>query len=417
MDGVANVSVAADRLRMDVRNSFPAIHQKVNGHPLVYLDSAATTQKPDAVIDAMAEYYRRDHANVHRGVHTLSRRATDRFDDARAKVARFINAPTADACLFTKGCTEAVNLAAHSWGAANLGPGDVVLLSTLEHHADIVPWQIIAQKQGAEIRAIPIHDDGRLDLDALRQMVSEQVKLIGVVHVSNALGVVNPVEEVVRQARRVDAKVLVDGAQAAAHLPIDVQALDVDFYTLSAHKMYGPTGIGGLYVRPSLLADMPPWQAGGDMIRTVSFEGTTFADPPHRFEPGTPHIAGAIGWAAAVDFIEDLGFDAIRAHERDLIELGQRLLGDIPGVRILGPATGRVAVISFTVDGIHPHDLGTFLDDRGIAIRTGHHCCMPLMKRLGVPATARASLGLYSQPDDLEMLAQSLVEAKEFFGA
>lgn len=382
----------------------------------MYLDNAATTQRPLVVVKAISDYYLHDHANVHRGVHALSVRATRLFDDARRTVQRFLNARYEEEILFTKGCTEAVNLVASSWGRANLNPGDRVLLTTMEHHADIVPWQLVARERGASVEPIPISDKGELLLDELERMLDEHVKLVGCVHVSNAIGTVNPIADVVRLAHRVGAKVLVDGAQALAHERVDVQALEVDFYTVSGHKMYGPTGIGALYGRRELLEEMPPYQAGGDMIRTVSFDGTTFAGLPNRFEPGTPHISGAIGLAKAIEFIETVGMERICEHEHDLLDYGTRRLSEVPGLTIWGRAKDKAAILSFTMDAAHPHDIGTVLDTQGVAVRAGHHCCMPLMTRFGIPATARASLALYTTRADLDALADALLQVNALFG-
>lgn len=396
-----------------LRDDFPILNEEVRGKPLVYLDNAATTQKPQSVLDAMQHFYTHDNANVHRGVHLLSQRATDDFDRARVKLQRFVNASESSEIIFTKGCTEATNLVAASWGRANLREGDEILLSTMEHHANIVPWQIVAEEKGARIRPIPINDAGEIDLDAYRAMLNSRVKMVGVVHVSNSLGTINPVAEMIALAHGVGAKVLVDGAQALAHLPVDVQALDADFYAMSSHKMYGPTGVGALYGKRGLLEAMPPYQAGGDMIRTVSFEKTTYNELPNKFEPGTPNIAGVIGFGAAVDYLMGLDREAIADHEDHLTALANEALEAIPGVRLIGTARNKASVVSFTLEGAHPHDIGTILDMEGIAVRTGHHCCMPLMTRLGLPATVRASLALYNNAEDVARLASGLHKVKE----
>ncbi|MBX7131678.1 MAG: cysteine desulfurase [Fimbriimonadaceae bacterium] len=400
----------------ELRNDFPILREQVRGKPLVYLDNAATTQKPQAVLNAMERFYTHDNANVHRGVHLLSQRATDDFDQARVKLQRFVNAGESAEIIFTKGCTEATNLVAASWGRANLQAGDEILLSTMEHHANIVPWQIVAAEKGAHIRPIPINDAGEIDLEAYRAMLSPRVKMVGVVHVSNSLGTINAVAEMIALAHGVGAKVLVDGAQALAHLTVDVQALDADFYAMSSHKMYGPTGVGALYGKRDLLEAMPPYQAGGDMIRTVSFDKTTYNDLPNKFEPGTPNIAGVIGFGAAVDYLMGLDRKAIAEHEDRLTELANEALTAIPGVRLVGTAPQKASVVSFTLEGAHPHDIGTILDMEGIAVRTGHHCCMPLMTRLGLPATVRASFALYNTEEDVARLASGLHKVKEVLG-
>jgi len=381
----------------------------------VYLDNAASTQKPNVVIDAISDYYRHTHSNVHRGVHALSQRATDRFDRARKLVQNFINAREDAEVIFTKGSTEAINLVAASWGRTFLKAGDRILLSQMEHHANIVPWQVVAQQTGAEIAVIPMDDRGVLDLDAYQSLLDERVKLVGVTHVSNVLGTVNPIGKMIEMAHKVGARVLVDGAQAAGHEKIDVQALGVDFYTLASHKMYGPTGIGALYGKRELLDAMPPYQLGGGMIRSVTFEKSTYADLPDKFEPGTPNIADAIGLGAAIEFLEPLRDDA-RLHEQLLTEHAHRLLAEIPGVTIHGTAPGKAGIVSFTMEHVHPHDIGTILDVEGVAVRAGHHCCQPLMQRLGVAATARASFAMYNDHDDVEALAGAIRKVQEVFG-
>ena len=396
-----------------LRSEFPALHQEIRGHRLVYLDNAATSHKPKVVLEALTRFYEGDNSNIHRGVHTLSQRSTALYERAREKVRAFLNARETSEIIFTKGCTESINLVSSTWGRANLRPGDEIVLSHMEHHSNIVPWQLIAEQTGAKIRVIPISDDGVLDIDAYASMLNERTKLVGVVHVSNALGTVNPVASMAALAHKAGAKVLVDGAQAGPHESIDVQAIDADFYTLSCHKMYAPTGVGVLYGKKELLNSMPPYQGGGDMIRTVSFEGTTFADLPNRFEAGTPNIAGVIGLGAAIDFMLAVGRETVARHERALTVYGTQVLESIPGVRVVGKAPDKTSVLSFVVDGIHPHDLGTILDSEGVAIRAGHHCTMPLMKRLGIPATARASIAVYNTPEDLDRLGDAVVKAKE----
>ena len=399
-----------------VRAQFPALHQDVYGKPLVYLDSGATSQKPAAVLSAMDDYYRRDNANVHRGVHALSARATAAFEDARAAVRDFLGAADAREIVFVRGTTEAINLVANSWGRAALRPGDEIVLSGMEHHADIVPWQLVAAATGAVIRPIPIADDGTLDLDAYAALLSPRVKLVGLVHVSNALGTVNPVAQMTAMAHAVGARVLVDGAQATLHVPVDVAALGCDFYAFSGHKVYGPTGIGALWARRSLLEEMPPWQGGGEMIRHVTFEETVYAGVPAKFEAGTPNIAGAIGLAAALRWLTALGREAAFAHEDALLRYGTARLTAIPGLRLIGTAPQKVGVLGFVLDGIHPHDVGTILDQHGVAVRTGHHCAQPVMARFGVPATTRASLAVYNTTAELDRLGEAVEAAIRLLG-
>ncbi len=400
-----------------VREQFPILAQTARGKPLVYLDNAATTQKPLAVLDAMRAFALRDYANVHRGVHLLSQRATDAFEAARARLAAFLHARSAGEIVFVRGATEAINLVAQSFVRPRLQPGDEVLVTAMEHHANIVPWQMVCEATGARLRVLPMADDGALALDALPALLTARTRMLAVAHVSNVLGTVNDVARIVRLAQAHGVPVLVDGAQAVAHLPVDVQALGCDFYAFSGHKLYGPTGVGVLWGRAERLADMQPYQGGGDMIRTVSFERTTYADPPARFEAGTPHIIGAIGLAAAIDFVQGLGWDAIAAHDRALLELAQMELSRIPGLRIYGTVAGKIGVVSFNVDGLHAHDLGTIVDTEGVAIRAGHHCAMPLMQRYGVAAMARASLGVYNTEDDVHALARAVRKAHAMFSA
>ncbi|OZB60992.1 MAG: cysteine sulfinate desulfinase [Thiomonas sp. 13-66-29] len=400
-----------------VREQFPILAQTASGKPLVYLDNAATTQKPLAVLDAMRAFALRDYANVHRGVHLLSQRATDAFEAARARLAAFLHARSAGEIVFVRGATEAINLVAQSFVRPRLQPGDEVLVTAMEHHANIVPWQMVCEATGARLRVLPMADDGALALDALPALLTARTRMLAVAHVSNVLGTVNDVARIVRLAQAHGVPVLVDGAQAVAHLPVDVQALGCDFYAFSGHKLYGPTGVGVLWGRAERLADMQPYQGGGDMIRTVSFERTTYADPPARFEAGTPHIIGAIGLAAAIDFVQGLGWDAIAAHDRALLELAQMELSRIPGLRIYGTVAGKIGVVSFNVDGLHAHDLGTIVDTEGVAIRAGHHCAMPLMQRYGVAAMARASLGVYNTEDDVHALARAVRKAHAMFSA
>ena len=400
-----------------VREQFPILAQTARGKPLVYLDNAATTQKPLAVLDAMRAFALRDYANVHRGVHLLSQRATDAFEAARARLAAFLHARSAGEIVFVRGATEAINLVAQSFVRPRLQPGDEVLVTAMEHHANIVPWQMVCEATGARLRVLPMADDGALALDALPALLTARTRMLAVAHVSNVLGTVNDVARIVRLAQARGVPVLVDGAQAVAHLPVDVQALGCDFYAFSGHKLYGPTGVGVLWGRAERLADMQPYQGGGDMIRTVSFERTTYADPPARFEAGTPHIIGAIGLAAAIDFVQGLGWDAIAAHERALLELAQEELSHISGLRIYGTVAGKIDVVSFNVDGLHAHDLGTIVDTEGVAIRAGHHCAMPLMQRYGVAAMARASLGVYNTEDDVRALVRAVRKAHAMFSA
>ncbi len=398
-----------------LRADFPCLDQQIRGHRLVYLDNAATTQKPQAVIDALVGYYTRDCANVHRGVHTLSQRATQSYEGAREVVRAHLNAGELKEVIFTKGATEAINLVAQTWGRQNVGPGDEILVTQMEHHSNIVPWQMLCQATGAQLRVVPVDDDGALRLDAFDQLLSERTKLVAVVHVSNALGTVNPVADLISRAHAAGAKVLIDGAQAVPHAHVDVRALDADFYVFSGHKVYGPTGIGVLYGKRALLEAMPPYQGGGDMIRQVTFEKTTYAGLPNKFEAGTPPIAEAIGLAAALKYIQGVGLQAIALHEADLVRHASDLLSEIPGLRLVGTAPHKAAVCSFVLDGVHPHDLGTILDHEGVAIRAGHHCVQPLMDRFGVPATARASFALYNTHDDVHALARAVRHAVELF--
>ncbi|ELB2793499.1 aminotransferase class V-fold PLP-dependent enzyme [Aeromonas hydrophila] len=398
-----------------LRSQFPALTQEVNGHPLIYLDNAATTQKPQAVLDAIAHYYSADNANVHRAAHALSGRATRAFEAARETVARFINAPHSREVIWTRGTTEAINLVAQSWGMSELKAGDEIVLSTLEHHANIVPWQLIAQRTGAVIRVIPLDEQGDLDLAAYHSMLGPRTRLVSVAHVSNALGTVNPVKEMVAAAKAVGALTLIDGAQAVAHLEVDVQAIGCDFYAFSGHKLYGPTGIGVLWGRTELLERMPPWQAGGEMIDRVSFAGTTFNTLPFKFEAGTPHIAGAIGLAAAIDFVMEQDKDSLASHETALTDYLVAGLQQVPGLRLVGEPGQRAGAVSFLLEDIHPQDAATLLDMQGIALRVGHHCAMPLMESLGIGGTLRASLACYNNRDDVDALLAALHKLSDFF--
>jgi len=398
-----------------VRADFPILHQQVHGKPLAYLDSAASAQRPAQVIDAMANYDRHDHANVHRGVHALSQRATEAFEGAREKLRRYINAASTREIIFTRGTTEAINLVAQSWGRANLGDGDEIVVTQMEHHANIVPWQMLCEQTGAALKVIPMTESGELDLDAARAIIGARTRLLAFGHVSNALGTINPVAELTALARSAGALVLLDGAQGMPHMRVDVEALDCDFYAFSGHKMFGPTGIGVLWGREALLKAMPPWQGGGDMILAVSFEKTTYNELPWKFEAGTPNIAGVVGLGAAVDYLEALDFAGAAAWEQSLLEYGTARLAEIDGLRIIGTAPRKAAVISFTLEGVHPHDIGTIVDHAGIAIRTGHHCAMPVMDYYGVPATARASFAFYNTREEIDRLAEALREAREVF--
>jgi cysteine desulfurase/selenocysteine lyase len=402
-----------------LRRDFPALQQEVNGKPLVYLDNAATSQKPRAVIEAVARYYREDNANVHRGIHELSRRATVAYEDARAKVAGFINASDPSEIVFTRGTTEAINLVAGSWGYELVSQGDEILLSVLEHHSNIVPWQLLAARTGAILRYIELDDEGRMVLDDLPRLVTPRTRIVAVSHVSNALGTINPIGQIARAAREHGAFVLIDGAQGAVHLPVDVQSLGVDVYALSGHKMCGPTGIGALWARRELLESMPPYHGGGEMIRVVEREQSTWAEVPHKFEAGTPNIAGAIGLGAAVDYLAPLGSDALLAHERDVVGYALDCLGELEGIRIYGPRSieERSGIVSFTLGDAHPHDIATILDSEGVAVRAGHHCAQLVMKCFGVSATARASFYLYNTREDVDRLVSALRIVQEIFSS
>ena len=399
-----------------IRADFPILHQQVNGHPLVYLDNAASSQHPQVVIDAISQYYQKNHANIHRGVHTLSQRATDQFEGAREEVRRFINAGSSKEVIFTRGTTEAINLVAESFLRPRLQPGDEILISALEHHANIVPWQHVCQHTGALLKVIPITQAGEVDFTAFESLIGPRTKLLALAHVSNALGTVVPVENFIAAARKAGVPVLLDGAQAIPHSMVDVQKLDCDFYCFSAHKLCGPTGIGVLYGREALLQAMPPWQGGGDMILTVSFEKTTYNQLPWKFEAGTPHIAGAIGLGAALRYLNSLGMQNIAAYEQQLLAYATRQLSQVEGLRIIGTAPHKAAVVSFVMKNIHPHDLGTILDTEGVAIRTGHHCAMPVMSFYGIPATARASFAFYNTFSEIDRLVAALHHAQNVMG-
>jgi cysteine desulfurase/selenocysteine lyase len=397
------------------RADFPALAQRVHGRPLVYLDSASTALKPRAVIDAVRRAFEVECANIHRGVHALSVAATDLYEGAREKARRFLGAEDAREIVFTRGATEALNLVANAFGRTVVGPGDEVLASTLEHHSNLVPWQMLCADRGAALRAIPLDGAGQIDLERLSGMLSSRTKIVAVSHVSNALGTVTPLAEIIALARRAGAAVVVDGAQAVPHVRVDVRALDCDFYCFSGHKLYGPTGTGVLYGKRARLAAMPPWQGGGDMILSVSFAETLYADPPQRFEAGTPNIAGVFGLGAAIDYVEAVGIENIAAHEHDLLEHGTRALAAIPGLSLYGNAPGKAAILSFSLRGVHPHDAGTLLDREGIAVRTGHHCAQPVMEHFRIPGTVRASLALYNTRDEIDALARALGGVVEMF--
>jgi cysteine desulfurase/selenocysteine lyase len=398
-----------------IRADFPVLDQKAHGKPLVYLDSAASTQKPRVVIDAISRLYGEDYANVHRGVYQLAERATRAFEAGREAVRRLLHAPDAREVILLRGTTEAINLVAQSWGRANVGPGDEILITAMEHHSNIVPWQMLCAERGAKLVVAPIDDDGALLLDELERRVGPRTKLVAAVHVSNALGTVNPVREIAEIAHAAGARVLIDGAQAVARMPVDVREIGCDFYALSGHKLYGPSGIGALWGRADVLEAMPPWQGGGEMIETVTFEKSTWARIPHKFEAGTPHIAGGAGLAAAIDYLESIGVERIGAHEDALLAYATDALRAIPGLRLVGTAPVKAGVLGFVVDGIHAHDVGTILDREGVAVRAGHHCAQPVMQRFGVAATVRASFGLYNSREDVDALVRGLRTVVEVF--
>ena len=404
--------------RTALRAQFPTLAQEVGGHALVYLDNAATSQKPQYVLDALAAYYERDNANVHRGIHELSRRATVAFEDARVKLAKFLGAADSAELVWTRGTTEAINLVAASWGMDTLTEADEILLSSMEHHSNIIPWQLVARRTGARLRYIEMDEQGRLILDDLPELLTDRTRMVAVSHISNALGTVNPIREIAEQAKQVGALVLVDGAQAVPHRRVDVQELGCDFYAFSGHKMCGPTGSGGLWARRPILESMPPYQGGGEMIRMVAREESTWAEIPHKFEAGTPNIAGAIALGAAADFLDEVGFDAIAEHERGLLSYALERLDDLGGISVYGPTDldERSGVISFTMGDAHPHDISTILDSKGIAIRAGHHCAQLVMQHFGISATARASFYLYNSRDDVDRLIEGLTSVKEIFG-
>ena len=398
-----------------IRADFPILAVKVHGKPLVYLDNAATTQKPQAVIDALIHYYTSENANIHRGVHALSELATESFEQARVKIQRFLGAGDPGEIVFVRGATEAINLVAQTYGRIHAGSGDEIIISSLEHHSNIVPWQILCEQQGARLRVIPINDDGELLLEEFEKLLGPKTKFVAIAHVSNALGTINPVRKMIEMAHRRNVPVLVDGAQAAPHVLIDLQALDCDFYVFSGHKLYGPTGIGVLYGKRKLLEAMPPYQGGGDMISSVTFEKTLYNKLPYKFEAGTPDVSGAIALGAAIDYVSNIGLDRIAAHEDKLLAYATHALSSIPGLRLIGTAKAKAAVLSFVMENIHPHDIGTVLDQQGIAIRTGHHCAQPLMQRFGVEATARASFALYNTQEEVDALVAGIHKVQEVF--
>jgi cysteine desulfurase/selenocysteine lyase len=408
-------ALAADFDVARVRADFPILKQQVNGKPLVYLDNAASSQKPEPVLAAMDRFYREDYANVHRGVHALSERATNAFEQARVKAQKFLNARSEREIVFVRGTTEAVNLVAASYGRAQVGAGDEVLISAMEHHSNIVPWQMLCEEKGAKLRVAPINDRGELLLEELERLLTARTRLVSLVHVSNALGTINPVREVVALAHARGIPVMIDGAQAAPHLKIDVQAIGCDFYAFSSHKVFGPSGIGVLYGRAERLEAMPPYQGGGDMILSVSFEKTVYNRIPHKFEAGTPDIAGVVGLGAALDYIHQVDLDRAGAHEQELLAYATAALSEIPGITLIGRAGAKASVLSFVLEGVHPHDIATVLDRQGVAIRAGHHCAQPVMERFGVPATARASLALYNTREEIDVLLRAVHKVKEIF--
>jgi cysteine desulfurase/selenocysteine lyase len=425
MKAAGDTAMAARRLAPErpptfdvgrIRADFPALSQQVHDKPLVYLDNAATSQKPQVVIDAVTRYYAAENANVHRGIHYLSERATQAFEDARARVARFLNASDPREIVFVRGATEGINLVAQSFGRPRLKAGDEVLISAMEHHSNIVPWQILCEETGATLRVAPMNDRGELLLEEFERMLGARTRLVSIVHVSNAIGTINPVGQIVRMAHDRGVPVLIDGAQAAPHLTIDVRDLDCDFYVFSSHKLFGPTGIGVVYGKLHLLEAMPPYQGGGDMILSVTFEKTVYNTVPYKFEAGTPHIEGVIGLGAAIDYVRGIGLEAIGAYEGALLAYATGAVSAIPGLRIIGTAREKAGILSFVLDGVHAHDVGTILDREGIAIRTGHHCAQPVLQRFGLPATARASLAFYNTKDEIDALARAIDKVKELFG-
>ena len=404
-------SLDVDRIRRD----FPILGRQVRGKPLVYLDNAATSQKPQIVIDALTRYYSTENSNIHRGVHYLSEQATQEYEGVRSKVRQLLNAGDDREIIFVRGTTEGINLVAQSYGGQNVGEGDEIIISAMEHHSNIVPWQILCQQRGARLRVIPMNDDGELLMDEYERLLGPRTKLVSLVHVSNSLGTVNPVEQVVEMAHSHGVPVLLDGAQSTPHMQVDVQALGCDFFTFSGHKIYSPTGIGALYGRTDLLEAMPPYQGGGDMIKSVTFEKTLYNSLPYKFEAGTPNIAGVIGLGAAIDYVAEVGLDRIAAREQELLEYGTECLSGIGGLRLIGTAREKASILSFVLEGVHPHDIGTVLDTEGIAVRTGHHCTQPVMERMGVPATVRASLAFYNTKEEIDVLVKGIDKVLEVF--
>ncbi|HSD10789.1 MAG TPA: cysteine desulfurase [Candidatus Binatia bacterium] len=414
--GMSSAAEAGTRFDVErIRRDFPVLQRKVHGNPLVYLDNAATSQKPKAVIDTLTRYYSEQNSNIHRGIHHLSEEATSAYEDARAKVKRFLNAAEDREIVFVRGTTEAINLVAQSYGRVFVKPGDEIVITAMEHHSNIVPWQLLGEQTGARLRVVPINDEGELLIDELEPMLTGKTRLIAVAHVSNALGTVNPVKRIAKLAHRRGIPVLVDGAQAVPHMKVDVQDLDCDFYAFSGHKMYGPTGVGILYGKSRWLEKMPPYQGGGSMISLVTFEKTHYNVLPYKFEAGTPHIAGGIGLGAAIDYLNAIDLDAAAAYEQDLLAYGTEVLSAIEGLRLIGQAKQKASVISFVLEGVHPHDIGTILDREGVAIRAGHHCAMPIMQRFGVPATARASLAFYNTKHEMDVLGRAIRKVGEVF--
>jgi cysteine desulfurase/selenocysteine lyase len=408
-EGESPVGLDVERVRLD----FPIFQQRVNGRALAYLDNAATSQKPQCVIDAVSEFYRRDYANVHRGVHTLSQRATDAYEGARRTVQRFINAADPKEIVFVRGTTEGINLVAQTFGRANVGPGDEILLTHMEHHSNIVPWQMLAEQSGAVLRVAPIDDNGDLMLDEYERLLGPSTRLVGIVHVSNALGTINPVQHMIRLAHQHGASVLVDGAQAVPHLPVDVRELDSDFYVFSGHKLYGPSGVGALYGKAELLDAMPPYQGGGDMVRWVTFEKTLYNRSPFKFEAGTPNIEGAVGLAAAIEYVQQIGLEQIGEYESGLLSYANQRAREYPDLRIIGTARHKASILSFVMQGVHAHDIGTIMDHEGVAIRAGHHCAMPVMQHFGVAATARASFAFYNTKEEVDALFAAMSKVNE----
>jgi cysteine desulfurase/selenocysteine lyase len=399
-----------------IRDDFPILKQRINGNPLVYLDNGATSQKPQSVIDAIVNYYTTTNSNVHRGVHTMSQQATDGYEGARSKIRQFINADDDKEIIYTRNTTEGINLVAHSYGRQNVGPGDDIIVSNMEHHSNIVPWQMLCEEKGANLLVVPIDDTGELVMDEYEKMLSSRSKLVSITHVSNALGTILPAKQIVEMAHAHGAPVLLDGAQAVPHMPVDMNELDCDFYVFSGHKLFGPTGIGVLYGKEEYLEAMPPFLGGGEMIKSVTFEKTVYNDLPYKFEGGTPDIAGAIGLGAAIDYVNNLGFDQITAHEDELLRYGTKALSAIESLRIIGTAEHKAGILSFVIDKAHPHDIGTILDEQGIAVRTGHHCAQPVMARFQIPATARASLAFYNTKEDIDALVKGIDRVLEVFG-